>query len=72
MKMSKLEEIREQIVDLQDEMQVIVNTVEEETRDLTEDEAERVDEILKLIEELLRPAEARYQKIEDEKNKPTN
>lgn len=67
MKMSKLEEIREQIVDLQDEMQVIVNTVEEETRDLTDDEAERVDEILRLIEELLRPAEARYQKVEDQK-----
>jgi HK97 family phage major capsid protein len=64
-----LEEIKAEIVDLQDEMQAIISMVEEEDRQLDEEEAEKVDEILETIEGELRPAEARYQKIEDEKKR---
>ena len=50
--MSQLELIRNEIVELQDEMEAIINAAEmEEGSELDEQDAERVDEILEEIAE---------------------
>ena len=68
--MSQLELIRNEIVELQDEMEAIINAAEmEEGSELDEQDADRVDEILEEIAERLRPAEARLVKVEEEKQR---
>jgi HK97 family phage major capsid protein len=64
-----LEDIRNQIVDAQDELQAIINLAEDEERELSQEEATKVDEQLEKIESQLRPQEARLEKVEAEKQR---
>ena len=62
-----LEEIRERIVEMQEQMQAVIANAEELNRELTEDEGEEIDAILEEIENKLRPRETRMEKVEAEK-----
>ena len=64
-----LEEIRERIVEMQEQMQAVIANAEELNRELTEDEGEDIDAILEEIENKLRPREARMEKVEAEKQR---
>ena len=64
-----LEEIRERIVEMQEQMQSVIANAEELNRELTEDEGEDIDAILEEIENKLRPREARMEKVEAEKQR---
>jgi len=64
-----LEEIRERIVELQESMQAIIANAEELNRELSDDEAEEVDDLLASINDDLRVREARMEKVEAEKHR---
>jgi len=64
-----LVQIRERIVELQDEMQAIVNLAETEERELSNDENTTVDDCLVEINDELRVREARMEKVEAEKQR---
>mgnify|MGYP003628260635 FL=1 len=64
-----LEEIRERIVEMQEQMQAVIANAEDLNRELTEDEGEDIDAILEEIENKLRPREARMEKVEAEKQR---
>ena len=64
-----LEEIRERIVEMQEQMQSVIANAEDLNRELTEDEGEDIDAILEEIENKLRPREARMEKVEAEKQR---
>jgi HK97 family phage major capsid protein len=64
-----LEEIRERIVEMQEQMQATIANAEDLNRELTEDEGEDIDAILEEIENKLRPREARMEKVEAEKQR---
>jgi len=64
-----LEQIRERIVELQDEMQAIVNLAETEERELSNDENTTVDDCLVEINDELRVRETRMEKVEAEKQR---
>jgi HK97 family phage major capsid protein len=64
-----LEEIRERIVEMQEQMQAVIANAEDLNRELTEDEGEEIDAILEEIENKLRPREARMEKVEAEKQR---
>jgi HK97 family phage major capsid protein len=64
-----LEEIRERIVEMQEQMQSVIANAEDLNRELTEDEGEEIDAILEEIENKLRPREARMEKVEAEKQR---
>ncbi len=64
-----LEEIRERIVEMQEQMQAVIANAEELNRELTEDEGEEIDAILEEIENKLRPRETRMEKVEAEKQR---
>jgi len=64
-----LEQIRERIVELQDEMQAIVNLAENEERELSNDENTTVDDCLVEINDELRVRETRMEKVEAEKQR---
>ena len=64
-----LEQIRERIVELQDEMQAIVNLAETEERELSNDENTTVDDCLVQINDELRVRETRMEKVEAEKQR---
>ena len=64
-----LEEIRERIVEMQEQMQAVIANAEDLNRELTEDEGEEIDAILEEIENKLRPRESRMEKVEAEKQR---
>jgi len=64
-----LVQIRERIVELQDEMQAIVNLAETEERELSNDENTTVDDCLVEINDELRVRETRMEKVEAEKQR---
>ena len=63
-----LEQTKEKIADLQDEVQAIVNLAENDDRELNDDESTRVDECLAEIQ-ILRENEQRLEKVESEKQR---
>ena len=63
-----LEQTKERIADLQDEVQAIVNLAENDDRELNDDESTRVDECLAEIQ-ILRENEQRLEKVESEKQR---
>lgn len=63
-----LEQTREKIAELQDEVQAIVNLADNDDRELTEEEAARVDACLEDIQ-TLRDTEQRLEKVEAEKQR---
>ena len=63
-----LDQTREKIAELQDSIQAIVNLAENDDRELTADENGQIDESINLINEL-REAEARLEKVEEEKQR---
>jgi HK97 family phage major capsid protein len=73
--MKTLQDIRDEIVELQDEAQAVINVAETEDRDLSADEKSRVDSILNTIGENgerpsgLRADESRLEKLETEKKR---
>lgn len=63
-----LEQTKERIADLQDEVQAIVNLAENDDRELNDGESTRVDECLAEIQ-ILRANEQRLEKVESEKQR---
>ena len=63
-----LEQTKERIADLQDEVQAIVNLAENDDRELNDGESTRVDECLAEIQ-ILRENEQRLEKVESEKQR---
>ncbi len=63
-----LEQTKEKIADLQDEVQAIVNLAENDDRELNDDESTLVDECLAEIQ-ILRENEQRLEKVESEKQR---
>lgn len=64
-----LEEIRERIVELQEQMQATIARAEDLNRELTDEEGEEMDALLDEIENKLRPREMRMERVEAEKNR---